>query len=363
MTLLTAQYTSAQLCQMYRQMLLIRLFEEKAAEMYTKGHISGFSHLYIGQEAVAVGVTSMLSDKDYLITAYREHGQAIAKGCDPKEVMAELFGKATGLCGGKGGSMHLFEPEKRFMGGYAIVAGQLPIAVGLGLSVSYRHEDAVVVCMFGDGAVNEGAFHESLNLAKLWNLPVIFICENNQYGMGTAVHRANASADIAGQACAYRMPGLEANGMDVLDVANTMQEALRHIQTNLGPVLIEAKTYRFRGHSMADPLKYRTAQEEEIWKSRDPIPALANVLTAQYGATAEELEAIRQAVTQEVDAAVAFAQESPFPGMDTLMQNIYTPNEFIDSTGALIPKRPDAKAYTPEPDQALAQREQLQGQE
>ncbi|MCE3236004.1 MAG: pyruvate dehydrogenase [Vampirovibrio sp.] len=336
MTLLTAQYTSAQLCQMYRQMLLIRLFEEKAAEMYTKGHISGFSHLYIGQEAVAVGVTSMLSDKDYLITAYREHGQAIAKGCDPKEVMAELFGKATGLCGGKGGSMHLFDPERRFMGGYAIVAGQLPIAVGLGLSVSYR---------------------------QLWNLPVIFICENNQYGMGTAVHRANASADIAGQACAYRMPGLEANGMDVLDVANTMQEALRHIQTNLGPVLIEAKTYRFRGHSMADPLKYRTAQEEEIWKSRDPIPALANVLTAHYGATAEELEAIRKAVTQEVDAAVAFAQESPFPGMDTLMQNIYTPNEFIDSTGALIPKRPDAKAYTPEPDQALAQREQLQGQE
>lgn len=363
MKLLTTRYTASQLCQMYRQMLLIRLFEEKAAEMYTKGHISGFSHLYIGQEAVAVGIVSALSDKDYLVTAYREHGQALAKGCDPKEVMAELFGKATGLCGGKGGSMHLFDSNRRFMGGYAIVGGQLPIAVGLALSVAYRKEDAVVTCMFGDGAVNEGAFHESLNLAKLWNLPIIFICENNQYGMGTAVHRAAASTDIAGHACAYRMPGLQTNGMHVLEVAETMQEALRHVRSNLGPVLIEAMTYRFRGHSMADPLKYRTSQEEEIWKSRDPIPTLAKILLDDYDATDDELDAIRKAVNQEVEAAVAFAQESPFPSSDQLMQNIYVPTDYMDTNGTLKPSQPDTLAYTPEPAQALTHREQPEGQE
>lgn len=361
---LAARHTRPQLLQMYRQMLLIRAFEEKAAEMYTKGHISGFSHLYIGQEAVAAGVISALGGNDYVITAYREHGQALAKGCDSKEVMAELFGKATGLCGGKGGSMHLFDLEKRFMGGFAIVAGQMPLAVGLALSVAYRGEDAVVACLFGDGAVNEGAFHESLNLAKLWNLPVMFICENNQYGMGTAVHRAAAMTDIARHACAYGMPGIHMDGMDVLAVYDTTVQAIRQIRENGGPVLIEAATYRFRGHSMADPLKYRMPQEEEIWKSRDPIPALADRMLRENLANREDLDAIRQSVDQEVEAAAAFAEESPFPPEEQLMQDIYVPSAFIDSTGALRQRETAiSAAHAPEPEQALERREKREGEE
>ncbi len=361
---LTAQYTGTQLLQMYRQMLLIRVFEEKVAEMYTKGHISGFSHLYIGQEAVAVGVASALAGTDYMITAYREHGQAIAKGCDPKEVMAELFGKATGLCGGKGGSMHLFDLEKRFMGGFAIVAGQMPLAVGLGLCASYREEDTVVACLFGDGAVNEGAFHESLNLASLWNLPVIFICENNLYGMGTAVHRATALTHIAGHACAYGIPGLQTDGMDVLAVHETVSRLARNVRDGQGPVLVEALTYRFRGHSMADPLKYRTPQEEEIWKRRDPIPALAEMMSREGLVRSDALTETRQSVEQEVAAAIAFAEESPVPPEQQLMQDIYVPTQFMDSTGALHHQPMSISVdHAPEPEQALARRGETEGRE
>ncbi len=320
---ITQQLTKTELLQLYRQMLLIRLFEEKAAEMYTKGRISGFSHLYIGQEAVAVGVCSLLTDEDYVIASYREHGQALAKGCDPKEVMAELYGKATGVSGGRGGSMHLFDADQRFMGGFAIVAGQMPLAVGLALAVQYLEEDAVVVCFFGDGAVNEGAFHESLNLANLWNLPVIFICENNQYGMGTAVHRAASLTDIAAHACSYDMPGVQVDGMDVLKIREATEQAIRHIQAGKGPSLIEAVTYRFRGHSMADPLKYRTPEEEAAWKERDPLHQLAERLIQQETSTEEELNAIREEVIQEVESAAAFAEESPNPPLETLMDHIY----------------------------------------
>jgi pyruvate dehydrogenase E1 component alpha subunit len=364
-----ALYTRIQLLRMYRQMLQIRFFEEKAAEMYVQGKISGFSHLYIGQEAIAVGVAEALADKDYMITAYREHGQALAKGCDPKEVMAELFGKATGLCGGRGGSMHLFDAEKRFMGGFAIVAGQMPIATGLALSVAYRGEDTVVACLFGDGAVNEGAFHESLNLAKLWNLPVLFICENNRYGMGTPVHRATALADITRHGCAYGLTGVTVNGMDVLAVYETTRQLVRQIRAGQGPQLLEACTFRFRGHSMADPLKYRTPQEEEIWKARDPIPSLANKLAQEGMVDEPEMEAIRKSVTQEVEAAVAFAEESPFPPVESLMDDLYVENEAIDSTGRLRQPTPTVKpgseqqAKVPEPEKVLSKREQREGQE
>jgi pyruvate dehydrogenase E1 component alpha subunit len=260
--------------------------------------------------------------------------------------------------------MHLFDLEKRFMGGFATVGGQMPIAVGLGLSVDYLGENTVVACLFGDGAVNEGAFHESLNLAKLWNLPVLFICENNLYGMGTAVHRATALTNIAAHACAYDMPGMQADGMDVLSVQETVCCALQHVRHGKGPVLIEAQTYRFRGHSMADPLKYRSPQEEEIWKARDSIPALAEKLADEGIASREELEAVKQSVRQEVEAAVAFAQESPFPGPEQLMRDIYIPTPRMDDSGRLQPRGAAVSERTvPGPEQALRKREAREGRE
>ncbi len=321
---LEAALQKTEMVSLYRQMMLLRQFEEKVAEMYTKGHVAGFCHLYIGQEAVAVGAISALEPEDYVISAYREHGQALAKGCEPNEVMAELFGKATGLCGGRGGSMHLFDLEKRFMGGFAIVAGQLPLAVGLGLAIDYQKEDHVVLCFFGDGAVNEGAFHESLNLAKLWNLPVIFICENNLYGMGTPIERATSLVDVAHHGCAYGIPGIQADGMDVLAMRETVAQAVEHARTQRGPYLIEALTYRYRGHSMADPLKYRTQSEVEVWQSRDPLRTFSQkLLQHRDGVSQEELEAVEKEVAQTVAQAVAFAQESPDPPLDSLMKNIY----------------------------------------
>lgn len=320
--MVSIQLTRVEKLELYRQMVLLRVFEEQAAHQYAQGNISGFAHLYIGQEAVAVGAISALCDSDYVITAYREHGQAIAKGIPPREVMAELYGKATGCSRGRGGSMHMFDMEKRFMGGFAIVAGQMPIAVGLGFSIVYRNLDNVVLCIFGDGAVNEGAFHESLNLAKLWNLPVIFLCENNRYGMGTAVERAASLTDIAAHACAYGMPGFQANGMDVLEVRQQMEDAVKHARQGKGPVLVEALTYRFRGHSMADPLKYRMPQEEEIWQARDPIATFGKKLFDE-GVSQEEINAIHEAVNHEVQSAVSFAAESPEPAVESLMDYVY----------------------------------------
>ncbi len=334
---LETQLTTTELLNLYQKMLLIREFEEKAAQMYTQGKISGFTHLYIGQEAVAVGAISAILDHDYVITAYREHGQALAKGCDPKEIMAELFGKATGVSGGRGGSMHLCDIEHRFMGGFAIVAGQLPLAVGLGLSITYKKENDVVLCLFGDGAVNEGAFHESLNLAKLWDLPVIFLCENNQYAMGTAVSRATSLTNIAQHACSYEIPSHRVNGMDVLAVRETVEHAVRYARAGHGPSLIEALTYRYRGHSMADPLKYRAAQEEEIWQERDPIPNLAQKLIEQNITTQQAMDQIQQEVTQILESAVAFAEESPEPPLDSLMTRIYEP--FSNQNPAPPPKK------------------------
>src|SRR3989440_3685612 len=259
------------LLELFRQMLLIRRFEEKCAQVYSLGKIGGFCHLYIGQEAVGVGAISALREEDYVVTSYREHGQAIAKGISPEAVMAELYGKATGCSKGKGGSMHLFDASVNFMGGHAIVGGQIPLATGLAFASKYRETDQVTVCFFGEAAVNQGAFHESLNLAQLWKLPCIYICENNKYGMGTSLERAMSMNNVATKACAYELASEFVDGMDVLAMRQVTQRAVKRAREQSLPTLIEARTYRYMGHSMSDPGKYRTRAEIEKYQERDPI--------------------------------------------------------------------------------------------
>ena len=312
-----------QLLDLYRRMVLIRRFEEKTAEMYSRGKITGFCHLYAGEEAVAVGAIAALYDKDYVVSTYREHGHCLAKGSSPRAVMAELFGKATGLSRGHGGSMHLFDPNLRFMGGYAIVGGGLPIATGLGLSIRYRDEPEVVCCFFGDGALPQGAFHESLNLASLWKLPVVFICENNFYGMGTMVQNAICQEELYRFAEPYKMPGVRVDGMNVLDVYRAATEAATRAREGDGPSLIEAVTYRFRGHSMSDPAEYRSRREERIWQERDPIKNLKRKLLLDNRLSEARLTEIDQEVTDVIEDAVKFAEESPEPGIETLDKYVY----------------------------------------
>jgi len=313
----------AQLLDVYRKMVTIRRFEEKAAEMYTKGKITGFCHLYAGEEAVAVGAIQALYDKDYVVSTYREHGHCIAKGAEPRAVMAELFGKETGISHGRGGSMHLFDPVLRFMGGYAIVGGGLPIATGLGLSINYREEAEVVCCFFGDGAVPQGAFHESLNMASLWKLPVIFVCENNFYGMGTMVQNAICQEELYRFADPYKIPGVRVDGMDVIEVYAAVSEAAARAREGKGPSLIEAITYRFRGHSMSDPAEYRSKREERIWQERDPLKRFRILLMHERRLAPATLDAIDQEVTAVVDDAVKFADESPEPPLEELTRNVY----------------------------------------
>lgn len=307
----------------YEQMYLSREFEERCAEQYTKGHITGFLHLYSGQEAVAVGATAGLHKDDYILSAYREHAQAIVRGAEPRRVMAELFGKSTGICKGKGGSMHLFDPSLNFMGGYAIVGGQFPIAVGLAFSAKYRGEDRIAACFFGDGAVNQGTFHESLNWAQLWELPVLFICENNFYGIGTEVHRSSALASIYKRTCGYDIPSEKVDGMDVIAVYRAVRHAAEKVRETGRPYFIEATTYRFRGHSMADPAKYRSAAEHDMWKSRDPLPGYATRLIAEGIITRDGLDAIEKRCRAVVDEAVTFAEQSPWPEDSAVWEDIY----------------------------------------
>lgn len=315
---------TGQLLDFYRQMSLIRLFEERSAEQYTLGNIRGFLHLYIGEEAIAVGAISALMPQDYVVTHYRDHGHALAKGMDPNAVMAELFGKATGCSKGKGGSMHLFDAEKRFMGGYAIVGGQLPLAVGLALASKYRGEDSLVMCFLGDGAINEGEFHESLNLASLWKLPVIFFVENNLYGMGAPVDQTLVfHKEIYKFARAYKMPTARVDGMDVMKVREATEEAVESVRGGGGPYLIEAMAYRFRGHSMADPSEYRAKAEEERWKKKDPIVTFSKWLIDEKVATKKELDQLEKEIEEIVDSAVRFADESPFPEPDALYEDVY----------------------------------------
>jgi pyruvate dehydrogenase E1 component alpha subunit len=312
-----------QLLDVYRKMVTIRRFEEKAAEMYTKGKITGFCHLYAGEEAVAVGAIQALYDKDYVVSTYREHGHCIAKGAEPRVVMAELFGKETGISHGRGGSMHLFDPVLRFMGGYAIVGGGLPIAAGLGLSVMYKEEQEIVACFFGDGALPQGAFHESLNLAALWNLPVVFICENNFYGMGTLVQNAISQEHLYKFAEPYKIPGVRVDGMDVLEVYGAVTEAAARAREGDGPSLIEAVTYRFRGHSMSDPVEYRSKREERIWLERDPIKNLRKKLLTERGQDEAHLKEIEAEVEDVIEESVRFADESPEPRLEDVGKHVY----------------------------------------
>ena len=315
---------TTQLLQFYRQMCLIRTFEERAAEEYMRGRVRGFLHLYIGEEAIAVGAMAAIRPQDYVVTHYRDHGHALARGIDPKACMAELFGKATGCSKGKGGSMHLFDVSRNFLGGYAIVGAQLPVAVGLALAAQYLGEERIVLCLFGDGALNQGEFHESLNLASLWKLPVLFFLENNLYGMGSHIDRTYAAGrDVFRAADHYRIPSRQIDGMDVLEVWQVTKTAADWVRGDNGPFFLEAVTYRFRGHSMADPSEYRDKAEEETWKARDPIPTVKRYLLNHHLASEAEVEHLERDAEAEVEAAVRFAQESPEPAPEELSKDVY----------------------------------------
>jgi pyruvate dehydrogenase E1 component alpha subunit len=311
------------LLHLYRQMALCRRFEEAAAKAYTQEKIRGFLHLYIGQEAVAVGALSAAAPTDYVVATYREHAHYLARTGDARGAMAELFGKATGCAGGRGGSMHLFAAADRFLGGWAIVGGHVPIAAGVAFASKYRGEGDVTLCFFGDGTANQGAFHEGLALAAVWRLPVVFICENNQYAMGTPLYRTLAVADVSVRARGYPMEFEIVNGDDVLEMREATRRALERARKSGVPFFLEAKTYRFRGHSMADPAKYRTKEEVQQWKVRDPIALLGQRIEALHIATAERLKQLDDEATAEVQDAVAFAESSPEPDPESVTRHVY----------------------------------------
>jgi pyruvate dehydrogenase E1 component alpha subunit len=304
-------------------MTLIRRFEERAGEMYAKAKIGGFLHLAIGEEATIVGAVRALRQTDYLISTYRSHGHALARGTPAGAVMAELFGRVDGCCRGRGGSMHMFDLERRFLGGYGIVGGNLPLAAGIALACEQLGHDEVTLCQFGDGATNQGTFGETLNLAALWRLPVVFMVTNNQFGMGTALERHSAVTDLFMRGEGYGVPGMRCDGMDVLDTHAVTTEALRRAREEHQPVLVEAITYRFRGHSMADPEEYRTKEQVEEWRRRDPIASFGRRLVREGVLREEERQAIDAAAIDRVDEAVAFADASPFPPPESLYDNIY----------------------------------------
>jgi pyruvate dehydrogenase E1 component alpha subunit len=311
---------------MYYQMVLIRRVEERGAELYQAGKIGGFMHLYIGQEAVSTGLIAAREPRDRVITAYRDHGVALNCGISANEVMAELLGKSTGTSKGKGGSMHMASVEKNMWGGHAIVGGHLPIASGFALGDQYAGNDNVTICMFGDGATNIGYFHEALNLAKTWNLRVLWVCENNQYGMGTAVERASAVTEIRQKAEGYGMKNGQVNGMDVMKVHEAAQDAIKFVRESSHPFLLEVDTYRFRGHSMGDPERYRKAEEVKKWQENDPIGIFNAQLLEKKVATRKTLDEIEARVEDEVNKAVEFAEASPEPTMEDLYADIYADN-------------------------------------
>ncbi len=307
------------------QMLLVRRFEEKAAEMYAQGKIGGFLHLDIGMEASCVGAISVLRPDDYVMAGYREHGHALARGADPRRAMAELFGRKDGLSKGKGGSMHFFDKERNFLGGTGIVGGQLPIATGAGFAINYQGGDQVCLCFFGDGSAAQGVFHESLNMAALWKLPVVYICENNLYAMGTALSRTQAVTDIYRKAEGYGIPGEQVNGMDVLAVREAVARAVERARREKIPSLIETRTYRFRGHSMRDPAAalYRTREEVDEWKKSDPIVHLWDFLSTEGTLSDAEYKEMDQEIVQVIEDAVRFADASPEPPQEELLTDVY----------------------------------------
>jgi pyruvate dehydrogenase E1 component alpha subunit len=312
----------------YESMLLLRKFEEKTGQLYGQQKIRGFCHLYIGQEALASGAMTAIRDDDNMITAYRDHGLAIVKGITPNECMAELYGKATGCTKGKGGSMHFFSKEKRFFGGHGIVGGQIGLAAGIAFAEQFKGTDAVTLCYFGDGAARQGMLHETFNMAMTWKLPVIFICENNHYAMGTSVERTSNVLDIYKFADAYDMPGDSIDGMSPEEVHNAIERAARRARDGEGPTLIEMKTYRYRGHSMSDPAKYRSKEEVEEYKEKDPIDHVLNVIRENNYATEAEIEAINEKVKAVVEESVEFAENSPWPDESEVYKDIYTQEDY-----------------------------------
>lgn len=306
-----------------REMLRIRCFEDRCAELYSAGHIRGFLHLYNGEEAVAVGTMQALRSEDAIAGTYREHGHAIVRGIAMRPIMAELFGKVDGCCRGRGGSMHIFDASTRFYGGNAIVAGCLPLAVGLALAEKLKGGPGIAVCFFGEGAVAEGEFHESMNLASLWDLPVLFVCENNLYAMGTALERSEAEPDLVSKLAGYRMRAQVVDGMDVLAVEATARELVDFVRGQSKPAFLEAKTYRFRAHSMYDPQLYRSKSEVKEWEKKGPLIRLTTRLKAAGLMTEDDFQRLQHAANEEVDDAVAFAHQSPLEPVEELMRFVY----------------------------------------
>jgi len=312
----------------YELMLLIRRFEEKAGQMYGMQKIRGFCHLYIGQEAIAAGCMTATKPEDIFITAYRDHGLAIAKGVSSRSCMAELYGKATGCSKGKGGSMHFFGVEHKFFGGHGIVGAQIGTGAGLAFAEKYKDTDNVTLCFFGDGAARQGILHETFNLAMLWKLPIVFICENNNYAMGTSVERTSNVLDIYKLADAYEMPSDQVDGMAPETVHDAVTRAVKRAREQGGPTLLEVKTYRYKGHSMSDPAKYRSKEEMEEYKLQDPVETTLKKLKDNFGVSDEEIEKIDERVKNEVAEAVKFAEESPYPDDDEILKDVYAEDDY-----------------------------------
>jgi pyruvate dehydrogenase E1 component alpha subunit len=308
---------------LYYQMVLIRLLEEESARLYQQGKIGGFLHLYIGQEAVSTGLISAREPHDRVITAYRDHGVAINVGISADEVMAELLGKVDGTSKGKGGSMHLADVQRNFWGGHAVVGSHLPIAAGMALGDIYQGNDAITICMFGDGATNIGYFHEALNLSKIWDLPVVWVCENNKYGMGTSVERASAVEEIRQKAEGYKIPNRRIDGMNVIEVREAALEVFEFVRKDKSPYFLEIVTYRFRGHSMGDPERYRKVEEVKEWQENDPIGIYRNYLISNDVVTEDDLDDIDKKVEAEVQQSVEFAEKSPEPEPEALFEHVY----------------------------------------
>jgi pyruvate dehydrogenase E1 component alpha subunit len=309
--------------QLYRLMWVIRRFEERCAQIYTTGKIDGYLHLYAGQEAVALGFISALQKGDYVVDSYRDHAHCMAMGTEPRYVMAELYGKAAGVSKGKGGSMHLFDIDRGFLGGTGIVGGGIPVATGVGLASRYRSANAVCLCFFGDGALNQGVFHESLNMASLWKLPVVYVCENNHYAMGTSVERSSAVPKLTERASSYGMPTYYVDGMDLMAVHDLAVRVIADARQGNGPAFVEADCYRYAGHGAADPATYRTREEVQQWRQRDPIRIFEERLIADGVLTKEDAIALQQEAQREVQEAIKFAEESPEPDPDALYEDVY----------------------------------------
>jgi pyruvate dehydrogenase E1 component alpha subunit len=321
---LQSKYKKEFLLEIFREMVLIRRFEELSGQMYGLRKIGGFCHLYIGQEAVATGAIAALDlTKDYVLTAYRDHGHAIACGMDPNSIMAELYGKITGCSRGKGGSMHLFDAQKHMLGGNGIVGAHIPIATGVALKLKYKKEDGVVLCFFGDGAIHQGSFHESMNLAKIMRLPIIYICENNQYGMGTMFTRVSSVEDLSVRGVSYDIPGKQLDGMDVLAVYDGIKKGVESVRKNSEPLFYEIKTYRYRGHSMSDPAKYRTKEELESYKEQDPIAILKKRLLDEKVVLEKEIDSIDEEAKKISSEAVKFSEASEEPALETLYEDVF----------------------------------------